>query len=84
MIRATKRERPFYETAYMRYINEYKFSRSLYDEFEKVFDVKLSWKLKRKFKTVQHYLIHNDEKKAREQLYQFMDEVENVNRMVGK
>ena len=42
MIRKNKRERPFYETAYMRYINEYKFSRSLYDEFEKVFDVKLS------------------------------------------
>lgn len=81
MIRANKRERQFYETAYMRYIDENKFSRNVYKCFGEVFEVNLTWKLKRKFKTVQHYLIHNDEKKAREQLYQFMDEIENVNKI---
>lgn len=73
----TKKDRPFWETIWMRYINEHKYSRKIYSMFWDLFWVELSGKLKTKFKTVQHYLIHNEEREAWHQLKQFMDAVEN-------
>jgi len=60
----------------MCYINKNKFKRDIYKQFGDMYQIPIVGRLKRKFKSIQHYLINPDEKQARHSLRQFMDEVE--------
>lgn len=60
----------------MHYINENKYDRDIYKKFGDMYSIPMVGRLKRKFKSIQHYLIHPDEKEAWHSLRQFMDEVE--------
>jgi hypothetical protein len=76
MLRANKHDRQFWETSWMNYIDKNKFKRWIYKEFWDMYWISITGKLKRKMKSVQHYLINPDDKQARHSLKQFMDEVE--------
>lgn len=76
MLWKNKRDRRFWETAWMCYINKNKFKRDIYKQFGDMYQIPIVGRLKRKFKSIQHYLINPDEKQARHSLRQFMDEVE--------
>lgn len=71
------REREIWTTAIFNFVKAMKYDRSMYDELADMIQTPIVWKLKRRIKTVQHYLIHDQEQKAKEQLYQFMDELWN-------
>jgi hypothetical protein len=73
-----RREREIRETAIFNFVDAMKYDRRMYDELSDMIQFPIVWKVKRRIKTVQHYLIHNDKYTAKEQLYQFMDEIENV------
>ena len=62
MIRANKHDRQFRETSWMNYIDKNKFKREIYKEFWDMYWISITWKLKRKLKSVQHYLINPDNK----------------------
>ena len=73
-----RREREIRETAIFNFVDAMKYDRRMYDELSDMIQFPIVWKVKRRIKTVQHYLIHNNRETAREQLYQFMDEIENI------
>lgn len=76
MIRKNKSDRRFWETAWLRYIDQNKYDRGIYKKFGDMYDIPMVGRLKKKFKSIQHYLINPDEKEAWHSLRQFMDEVE--------
>lgn len=71
-----RREREIRETAIFNFVDVMKYDRRMYDELSDMIQAPIVWKVKRRIKTVQHYLIHDDKETARKQLRQFMDEVD--------
>ena len=69
-------DRKFYQTIYYRYINDRKYSRRLYKDFEEILWLPISWRLRKKLKSVQHCIIHNQEKEANHFIKQLMEEAE--------
>lgn len=75
-----KRDKPFFETMYMNYIVSNRFNRDLIKNMEQMIWVPITWKIKRKLKSVIHYVInantHKDKDEAWICLWQFMDKCE--------
>lgn len=75
-----KRDRPFFETMYMKYIIKNCFNRNLIKTMENIVWIPIKWKLKRKFKSIVHYIINwqveNSQYEAWLCLKQFMDRCE--------
>lgn len=75
-----KRDRQFFETMYMKYIIENCFNKNLIKTMEDIVWIPIKWKLKRKFKSIVHYIIiwqvENSQYEARLCLKQFMDRCE--------
>ena len=77
----SKRDRPFFETLYMKWIIENKYKKDVIQQMEKIIWIPVVWKTKRRFKSIQHYLINEQEKSDKQawhSLQQFMDECEIV------
>ena len=71
-----RREREIWTTAIFNFVKAMKYDRRMYDELADMIQTPIVWKVKRRIKTVQHYLIHDDRETAKKQLRQFMDEVD--------
>lgn len=71
-----RREKEIRETAIFHFVDKMKYDRRMYEELSDMMQTPILWKVKRRIKTVQHYLIHDDRETAKKQLRQFMDEVD--------